>query len=117
MGVSAIETMFRPFSELPPELREEIWRYCLPYRFRELDMPLADNVYWDQPQPCKLQDTSWKNSRPPLIYNACHEARAVACRAGSVQKPVYDLADADWYSATLIKEVWHDPLRESLHLN
>jgi len=115
--MSTSEPTFHCFSRLPLELREQIWRYCLPYRIRELDVPVADNLYWGQPQPCQLQRTSSSNSQPPLIARVCYESRKVAHETGVFVPGYTDAASADWYTDTAIYTTWQDPLRESLHLN
>ncbi|KAK4952421.1 hypothetical protein LTR10_009227 [Elasticomyces elasticus] len=79
------ESGFPLFPQLPLELREEIWRFCLPNRVHELDRPLAENVYdvdEDHPAPCHLQRTSLVNGYPPLISRVCRESRAVAHETG-----------------------------------
>ena len=104
--IAAAEQTFHPFPQLPPELREEIWRYCLPYQARELDVRLADNVYWNEPRPCQLQDTSLQNSHPPLLTRICRESRAVALKAGVLLTDNTQPASADWYVATTISQSW-----------
>lgn len=115
--MSAPQQTFHPFQRLPLELREQIWRYCLPYRVRELDTPLSDNVYWSQPQLCQLQNTSGSNSLPPLIAQVCYESRKVAHETGVSLVENAESASPEWYAATGIYTTWQDPLRESLHLN
>lgn len=115
--MSTIGQAFHHFSRLPIELREEIWRCCIPSRTRELDTPLTDNVFWGQPQPCQLQSTSGSNSDPPLITRVCHESRRVAYETGVHLVCNADSSSPDWDAATAIYTTWQDPLRESLHLN
>ncbi|KAK4897728.1 hypothetical protein LTR27_004500 [Elasticomyces elasticus] len=114
---------FPLFPQLPLELREEIWRFCLPHRVRELDNPVAENVYHIAgvgPVPCKLQSTTRFNVCPPLISRVCCEARKVALETGMTMRFGEDAEPAqedDWDASTLRRDVWHDPVRESVHLN
>ncbi|KAK4938100.1 hypothetical protein LTR10_021421 [Elasticomyces elasticus] len=119
------EISFHYFPQLPPELRDEIWRYCLPQRIRELDIPLAENVYdlklgQEQILPCQLQNTTSINGRSPLIQRVCRESRAVANETGShpTRSDEGSIAGTEiWNSSTVRDDVWRDPTRESVHLN
>ncbi|CAD0081629.1 unnamed protein product, partial [Aureobasidium vineae] len=72
---------FSLFSRLPTELREEIWRCCLPHRVSEMDYPADFIVYGsfddDDKVPCSLQSTSNNNGRPPLLTRVCHLAYSI----------------------------------------
>lgn len=75
---------FRPFPRLLKELREAIWRECLPDRVCEIDRAASELIYYDnEPEaPCRLSHTSILNEVPPTITRICQESRAVAFRAG-----------------------------------
>lgn len=115
--------VFHKFPELPAELREEIWRCCLPYRVCELDQPFAEVIYMNpdriQTRPCELRHTTRANSRPPMITRVCYESRSVAFKAGRMKK--IDAADAysniGWSSPWKVEDTWQDPVRDSVHLN
>ena len=123
--MSTPTTYFPLFPKLPAELREEIWRYCLPHRYRELDQPVADIVFFapdnqDGPWPCDLYHTTDMNARPPLISRVCHESRCVAFKTGGTL-PRYPSAgwpvEARWHSGLENEEAWHDRARDAVHLN
>ncbi|KAH0366143.1 hypothetical protein KCU65_g5579, partial [Aureobasidium melanogenum] len=122
---------FHRFPRLPLELREEIWRLCLPHRVYEMDFPLEWLVYRvDEPEqdnvPCRLWATSKSNVRPPLITRVCRESRRVAFttgkwvsslewrRAYSFDEP----CEADWNFGNVIdRGHWEDTSRDSISLN
>jgi hypothetical protein len=112
---------FYLFPQLPAELRLAIWRYCLPYRISELDIP-ADQIVFrldpGAPSPCNLWLTTYANGRPPVISYVCVESRAVAFETGSVL--FYDETappEAWWHSGNSVTDPWHDRARDSLHVN
>lgn len=123
---------FHPFPRLPTELREEIWRFCLPHRVYELDQPIERFVYEvleeeDENIPCWLWKTSRSNVRPPLLTRVCRESRRVALATGkwvsylrwrrnawSVNGPY----EADWNTGNVIDQgFWQDSSRDTVHLN
>lgn len=81
-----MDRTFHPFPRLPAELREAIWRLCIPTQVCELDQPVAELVYEDidgpDEAPCALGDTTRINFCPPLITQVCYESRAIALKAG-----------------------------------
>ncbi|KAG9941005.1 hypothetical protein KCU90_g5191, partial [Aureobasidium melanogenum] len=123
---------FHPFPRLPLELREEIWRFCLPHGVYEMDFPIARFVYdaleeEDENIPCWLWKTSKSNVRPPLLTRVCRESRRVAFARG---KWVSDLdwrrdawsfedpCEADWKTGKVIDHGhWEDTFRDSAHMN
>lgn len=125
---------FHPFPRLPLELREEIWRLCLPYRVYEIDHPCESIVYRvdtleEDNIPCRLYPTSKSNLRPPLITRVCRESRRVACAtgiwvsslewrgAGSFDR-TREPREADWKTGNVIdRGHWEDTLRDSACLN
>lgn len=81
---------FHLFPRLPLELREEIWRLCLPHRVHrvhEIDDPNA-RIVWElygleeDKIPCWFYPPSRSDDRPPLLTRVCRESRRVACRTG-----------------------------------
>ena len=118
---------FHPFPRLPTELREEIWRLCLPHRVSELDYPynwlIGGPEAYREKFPCSLRSTSDSNGRPPLLTRVCVESRRVAYRSGNwvsvleTQSPKPP-DDAWWEVANSIDgDYWQDPLRDSIHLH
>lgn len=87
---------FPRFPDLPKELRDEIWRQCLPHRVVELNLPDQEYLLWcvqdrngqslpdldhQRGRPCELQSTSRRNCAAPTIARVCHESRKVALKA------------------------------------
>lgn len=121
---------FHPFSRLPAELREAIWRECLPRSVCELDTPHIKMVWYDsfiddehpysQDSPCTLIDTMKMNARPPAITRICRESRAVAFRAGqaAAQRREDTPADAIWTSPTILDWTndWRDRVPDIVHM-
>ncbi|KAK3617411.1 hypothetical protein LTR22_026742 [Elasticomyces elasticus] len=123
------EQLFHCFPQLPLELREEIWRCCLPYRIRELDSPRPEIIFlepdplvmsWGGPTPCNLKHTTHVNGLPPMISRVCYESRKVAHEAGSLPPPKDKFRAASeliWDAESIRCTDWRDPTRESVHLN
>ncbi|KAK3056678.1 hypothetical protein LTR09_002471 [Extremus antarcticus] len=112
---------FHLFSMLPAELREQIWQYCLPHWFRELDRPVADIVFsLDGLHPCDLRNTTSMNGRPPAISRICHESRCNAFKAGEIlpHRPSHEWPVEDRWRHGLENEMsWRDRARDVVHLN
>jgi hypothetical protein len=126
-----VNDTFHAFPRLPLELREEIWRLCLPYRVYEIDEPNANIVYKvldpeEDNTPCLLFSTSRSNNRPPLLTRICCESRRVAFESGkwvsflrwrdgrSFDRP----READWNTGNVIDSgCWEDTSRDTVHLN
>lgn len=71
---------FHPFPRLPAELRDAIWRACLPIRIYELDSPEVWVIYPirdDDEVPCRLWYATAQNRSPPMLARVCKESRAV----------------------------------------
>jgi hypothetical protein len=122
MSTSSVD--FTLFPKLPVEIREEIWRYCLPHRVCELDMPYDRVVFYDRnnrdgPWPCELQYTTHFNGRPPLISRVCRESRSVSFKAGGILPDASsDLPlEARWTSWLSVSTPWQDCARDSAHIN
>jgi hypothetical protein len=125
-----VNDSFQPFSRLPTELREEIWRLCLPHRVYEIDDPIAFVVYNafkpGDKIPCSLMSTSRSNVRPPLLARVCRESRRVAFATGN-WLPMLDWRgaggpdsprEADWNTGNVIdRGFWEDTSRDSAHMN
>lgn len=93
-------TSFHLFPKLPQELRDAIWRECLPCRVIEIDFPTEEAMFElsdlpleqfdDDDRPihrepsCKMRNTSMINAKPPIISRVCRESRAVAFETGSL---------------------------------
>lgn len=122
------------FPRLPIELREEIWRLCLPHRVYEMQDPDA-RIVWEvigrgleyDHIPCWFYQTSRDNERPPLLARVCHESRRVAFTAG---KWVPDLrwrndawsfdipCEANCKTGKVIdRGHWEDTSRDSAHMH
>lgn len=118
---------FHLFGQLPTELRQQIWQYCLPHRVVELDCPLDTIVYWlDRedinnllPSPCTLRHTTLQNGRPPLISRVCRESRSVATRSGGfvTDRDPDRPSDTEWCSDFEFADAWVDKTRGAPHLN
>ena len=115
---------FYPFSRLPKELREDIWRYCLPYRVFEAHFPVATVVYdalTEEPMQCLLQATTYMNSRPPALTRVCYESRHLTFKAGGLNG--FELfegpEDERWDSHTRHSPgtVWEDRTRDIAHMH
>lgn len=114
-------TTFPRFGDLPLELREAIWRECLPHRIVELDTPQARRalkaVHDDEVLPiCDMSHTTKANSVPPLISRVCHEARAVTFEQGQLlSDPGNDHETSMLF--TSLSGQWFDPARDIVYLN
>ena len=115
LNMSSAPANFHLFSRLPPELRDWIWRLCLPYRACQLDLLLADNVYSDEPYPCQLIHTNLANSQPPTISRVCRESRRAAFKAGGIVLDEDRPADIRWKSM-MGTSPWLDRSRDLMHL-
>lgn len=75
------EEAFHLFPNLPPELRDKIWRLCFPRRVHEMNVSSPEKVYGAK-IPCAHTRTTKMNSAPPLIYHVCRDARAITLETG-----------------------------------
>lgn len=82
-------TSFESFMLLPPELRLEIWEYCLPSRIIEVYDASCESLFSGMPLRIRrslvgpfLLD---KPVTPPLISRVCRESRFFALRHGGLQ--------------------------------
>jgi len=123
---------FYPFPRLPLELREEIWRLCLPHRVYEMQDPDA-RIVWEvlgleyDNIPCWFYSTSRSNDRPPLLARICRESRRVAFAAGKWiprlrwRKDAWSFEiprEADWTTGKVIDQGhWEDTTRDSALMN
>lgn len=122
---------FIRFPELPKELRDAIWRLCLPNRVVELDIPDAD-WYFDvkyqygvdrgerllrpdgSEYECGMRHTTTINLLPPVISRVCHEARSIALESAKLHlfSPEAQAGPSDFVSAA-----WIDSTRDTLCLH
>ena len=126
-NTTMVNDNFHPFPRLPLELREEIWRFCLPHRVSGMDHPVDWMVYDSfgpkAKLPCSLTSTSISNARPPLLATVCRESRRVALGSGNWSSVLEEASgdrppEANWLAVNLPDgEYWQDPLRDSAHLN
>lgn len=119
-------TSFHYFPLLPKELRQAIWRHCLPSRVIDLDDPRPDIIFEDLREElkgtvsCELGLTSAHNSRPPLITQVCFEAREVASETGGLTdfRDLWDHRGVNiWGTGGYTQSCWFDPARDAIHLN
>lgn len=120
---------FHRFPDLPRELRDEIWRHCLPHRIVELDLPDHEYLAWcvqdrncqsstdidrQSQRPCELWQTSRRNCAAPTIARVCHESRRIAYEEA-------DLTPFDQYPPMSIIvdscRAWADYKRDTAHLH
>lgn len=114
-----VEQTFHHFPDLPRELRDEIWRHCLPHRVVELDFPDPMALTWDLEEeypypPCDLRSTSRRNRAVPTITRVCHESRKVALEA--VNLTLVDQISSLSFTTIKIRP-WVDSMRDTLHLH
>jgi hypothetical protein len=127
-----VDDTFHPFLRLPRELREEVWRLCLPHRVYEID-DLKPWIDWEntgleyETIPCSFLSNNRSNNRPPLLTRICRESRSVAWRTGkwvpwlqwrehawNFETPYED----DWKTGKVIDHGhWEDTSRDSAHMN
>ncbi|CAI7646111.1 unnamed protein product [Penicillium pancosmium] len=119
------EKSFHLFPRLPTELRLEIWRFCLPCRVWEIDMPDHEGIYLDEHNadgfyPCLVTPTTKLNRLPPVITCVCQESRNVAKEERGIPSDTYAPHDAVFISTTtneIADDYWVDTKRHSAHLN
>jgi hypothetical protein len=123
-----VNDTFYLFPRLPTELREEIWRFCLPRRVSEMDYPVDFmlNDPNDDEYPCSLKSTSDSNIRPPLLTQVCCESRRIAFELGNFapvlmsrgEESLCRPLEAEWDAMNLmVHDRWQAPSRDSAHLN
>lgn len=123
-------TSFHLFPRLPQEIRDAIWRECLPRRVIEihfpteeeaLDLPLEsddDGRPIDRELSCLMRNTSMINAKPPIISRVCRESRGVAFETGAILEHPRDPQEPLLYHR--IKKHWVDRARDTvvhLHFN
>ena len=122
MTTPALE--FSLFPQLPVELRQDIWRCCLPSRVWEMTYANKNIIYclpddWKGPWPCELRHTTLINKSPPLISRVCRDSRSVAFETGSILPDDFDRRppEASWMSWADVRKTWQDRARDAAHLN
>ncbi|KAB5566423.1 hypothetical protein GE09DRAFT_734898 [Coniochaeta sp. 2T2.1] len=119
---------FHQFRKLPTELRLEIWRFCLPNRVIELDIPAAHIIALDADQAdycCGSSHTSLinrrHNRRPPVISRVCRESRMVALEHVNLFPGGFllscSLVDFPYFGTSMGIEDWVDKRRDVLHIH
>lgn len=123
---------FTRFPDLPKELRDAIWRLCLPHRVVELDIPDADWYFdvkyqygVDRGEPllrpdgseyeCEMRHTTTVNSLPPVISRVCHEARSVALESAKLH--FFPPPGAQGGPSNFVSAAWIDSARDTLCLH
>jgi hypothetical protein len=120
--MTSAERNFPLFSQLPTELRDTIWRECLPCRIWELDNAVPEIVYDVNKRaevPCCFWHTAGSNTRPPVISRVCRESRAVAFENTGPSLAHKDMpAEARWSSMSMMPWVntWENRVRDSVHM-
>lgn len=114
---------FHPFTRLPMEIQDEIWRLCLPHRICESDRSLdhaltsGDEPKYFKVQTCDLQHTSRINANPPAIAYVCRASRKLAFQAGGYcVDPCIERSD-DATPAPAERGMWLDPARDISHMD
>ncbi|CAN8104430.1 unnamed protein product [Discula destructiva] len=107
--------LFHRFPELPREIRDEIWRHCLPSRVVELDLPNTDWYLLFDALACELWPTSYRNRLMPVVTRVCRESREIAVKTGKLHMVPYKthLSPTSWEK----RSFWVDQARDSLHLH
>lgn len=120
---------FHRFPELPRELRDEIWRRCLPHRVVEVDLPDQQYLKWcfedrygnsypdlnnQSQRSCELWLTSRRNHSLPTIARVCRESRHIAFEAAD-----FAFINHNSSSSTLTDgcRSWVDFTRDTIHLH
>lgn len=128
--ISVTHRTFQYFLKLPQELRDRIWRECLPCRVVELDfpdrrdalcIPLDDDSDCDnqaQPPPaCSMSNTSNLDAAPQIISRVCRESRWVAFETGGfMDNPLHRRVHCQ-SARSRIKKQWFDNVRDAIHLH
>ncbi|KAL7943800.1 hypothetical protein V8C42DRAFT_328478 [Trichoderma barbatum] len=104
--MEAKSTEFPQFTLLPPEIRLQIWFYCIPRRIVQRDDPLYPDVR--QEQKCWSVRPILQNAAPPLIASVCRESRQVVREWGKMVIQHY------WFN---MGPIWIQPLLDIFNLN
>lgn len=134
---------FHLFPWLPKELRDAIWRQCLPHRVVEVDIPLgyiamgvwllpdrdrdANEAieFWNRKvrhvdkkgRGCYMESTTRINSAPPIITRVCYESRMVAFKTGRLLKHEHKQLRDEPDITPHVDYQWFDPARDAVHLH
>lgn len=134
---------FHLFPWFPRELRDVIWRACLPHRVVEIDIPLGSvamgvwllgdhSDYSGQDsgdEECNTHDVDRKgrgchmarttriNSAPPIISRVCRESRMVAFETGRLLRHEHRKACEGPDIRPHVDQQWFDPARDAVHLH
>lgn len=109
----AASQTFHRFVDLPPELRNEIWKLSIPHRVTVIPRP---NKWYDFQSDIWLQEPvhGAKAEKRPVIAHVCTEARAVALANGSSQV-IYSRGYRRPRSS--LSRVWFDSKRDTAVLS
>ncbi|KAK0101039.1 hypothetical protein ONS96_006269 [Cadophora gregata f. sp. sojae] len=100
---------FPQFNHFPLELRQLIWKCCLPRRIAEEDFPFTLLDGKESRQACWPVRTTLQNARVPLLALVCREAREVVFEWGGHQIS---------YDKTSLRSIWVQPnIDRALHIN
>lgn len=78
------DSNFALFSQLPPEIRRQIWHQCLPHRV--VEMGRSHPYQASCPTHKTYYLSAIRNARRPAIASVCREAAYVARKAGNLAK-------------------------------
>lgn len=121
---------FDYFPRLPQELRDNIWRECLPCRVVEIDTHnacYALKVSFDDddedcdhqarpPTECFMENTSKLNTAAPIISRVCREARRVAFETGGFMVTPF-LTQSSSQDNLKKSRIWFDKERDVVHFH
>ncbi|KAI0838892.1 hypothetical protein F5Y06DRAFT_296047 [Hypoxylon sp. FL0890] len=98
---------FPKFTSLPPELRQEIWSYCLPHRAVQMhDSRLISQLRRQKEEGGRKCPILPNLPKPPSISRVCREAQSFALLHGGLE--------AMFGTRT---PVWFDRKRDVLHID
>ncbi|KAL6795938.1 hypothetical protein GGI42DRAFT_99222 [Trichoderma sp. SZMC 28013] len=105
--MAAQSTEFPQFRRLPPEIRLQIWFFCLPHRVVQRDDPLYLGDIQKQ-QMCFSLRSALRNAALPLLASVCRESRGVVRKWGKRIKQDY------WFN---LGPIWVQPRLDVYTLN
>ncbi|KAL7906960.1 hypothetical protein GGI35DRAFT_457356 [Trichoderma velutinum] len=106
-NMGAQSTNFSQFTLLPPEIRLQIWFYCLPHRIVQRDDPFCLGDIHREQRCWSIRPTR-QNAAPPLIASVCRESRGVVRKWGKMVSQDY------WFN---LGPIWIQPRLDVYNLN
>jgi len=108
------QVTFHPFPRLPLELRQAIWKLCVPHRVIDLDEKYQN--YYELSPRCTGWQSHLKNARPPRLSRVCQESRAVCMqRAPNVEEvDVWPRGSREDHPK---RYFWINPSNDIVHMN